>query len=297
MVQCAQYQPGDRAVTPVSRLQEQWARGSFVLTVQLPPLLNASAGGIIEQIAAYASSFDAVLAPDSPGGAVALSSLAMATLLRRAGVEAVAQMSGRDRNRLALQSDMLGLSVLGVRNLLIDIRLPQRASLAQNSDARMVADLYGPALLNAAATMRDDGRFTSGASIKTPPVYYLGALIALEDRFPVEELSAAQFLVTTPLADVQYLTDTLCTYCASHAGFFQTRPLLVSLPLRCGSQEEVVSDLDALEARAEAVMDTIETLNMCEEVRGCNIVLERLADLAIVERVAFALASRRNVQG
>jgi len=296
MVQRAQYQPGE-AINPVSRLQQQWSRGSLVLTVQLPPLLNASVGGIIEQIAMHSSSFDAVLAPDSPGGAVALSSLAMAALLRRAGVEAVVQMSGRDRNRLALQSDMLGLSVLGVRNLLIDTRPPQRVSLVQNPDARLVVDLYGPALLNAAATMRDDGRFTSGASIRTPPVFYLGALVALEDHFPVEELSAAQFLVTTPLADVQHLADTLSTCYAAHTDFFQTRPLLVSLPLAVGSQEEADSNRNVLEDRAEALVGAIETLSMYEGVRGCNIVLERLADLAVVERVAFALASRREVQG
>src|SRR5579859_51262 len=296
MVQRAQYQPGE-AINPVSRLQEQWSRGSFVLMVQLPPLLTASAGRIIEQIAARASSFDAVLAPDSPGGAVSLSSMAMATLLRRAGVEAVPQMSGRDRNRLALQSDMLGLSVPGVRNLLIDTRLPERVSLVQNPDARLVVDLYGPALLNAAATMRDDGRFTSGASIKTPPVFYLGALVVLEDRFPVEELSAAQFLVTTLLADVQHLADTLSTCYAAHTDFFQTRPLLVSLPLAVGSQEEADSNRNVLEDRAEALVGAIETLSMYEGVRGCNIVLERLADLAVVERVAFALASRREVQG
>lgn len=296
MVQRVQDQPGDTTINPVSRLQEQWMRGGFVLTVQLPPLLSANASGVVEQVAAHSGSFDAVLAPDSPGGAVGLSSLAMGALLRRAGVEAVVQMSGRDRNRLALQSDMLGLSVLGMRNLLIDTGSPERSSFVQNSDARLVADLYGPALLNAAATMRDAGRFTSGASIKTPPVFYLGALIALEDCLPVEELSAAQFLVTTPLADAHFPGDTLSTYCADHADFLWTRPLLVSLPLASSSQQ-ADSDQNALETSAEAMIDAIETLNMCEGVCGCNIVLERLADLAVVERVACALASRRNGRG
>ena len=290
MVQQAQHQSGDTALAFVSRLQQQCARGSFVLTIQLPPLLTANAQGIIEQVAARASSFDAVLAPDSSAGAVALSSLALGAMLRRAGIEAVVQMSGRDRNRLALQSDILGLSVLGVRNLLIDTRPPQRASLVQNFDARLVTDLYGPALLNAAAAMRDDGRFTSGASIKTPPIFYLGALIALEDPPSVEELSAAQFLVTTPLADLRHLNTALSTCCATHTDFFQARPLLVSLPLASASQ-------DALEARAKTVVSTVETLRMCEGVRGCNIVLERLVDLAVVERVASALASLRNLSG
>ncbi|HEY6541485.1 MAG TPA: hypothetical protein VIZ18_11125, partial [Ktedonobacteraceae bacterium] len=196
-----------------------------------------------------------------------------------------------------LQSDILGLSVLGMRNLLIDTRSPERASLVHNSDARLVADLYGPALLKVAAIMRDEGRFTSGASIKTPPVFYLGALIALEEYLPVEELSAAQFLVTTPLDDAHYPGDTLSTYCAAHTDFLRTRPLLASLPLGNGSQGEADNDRNALDARAEALVGTVETLKMCEGVRGCNMVLERFADLAIVERVACALASRRNVQG
>jgi hypothetical protein len=207
------------------------------------------------------------------------------------------QMSGRDRNRLALQSDILGLSVLGVRNLLIDTRPPQRTSLVRNTGARLVTDLYGSALLKAAAAMRDDGRFTSGASIKTPPVFYLGALITLEDPLPVEELSAAQFLVTTPLTDVRHLTDTLSTCNAAHPDFFQARPLLVSLSLESGSQEEVGSDQGVLVSRAETMMDAVEALSMREGVRGCNIVLERLADLVVVERVASAFASLRKAQG
>lgn len=296
MVQRAQYQPGDTATNPVSRLQQQWARGGFVLTVQLPPLVSANPDDITGQIAAHTGSFDAVLTPDSPGGVVALSSLALATLLRRAGVEAMVQMSGRDRNRLALQSDVLGLSVLGMRNLLIDTRTPQRANLVHNSDARLVTDLYGPALLNAAATMRDEGRFTSGASIKTLPVFYLGALIALEDRLPIEDLSAAQFLVTTPLADVRSLIDTLSTCCLAHIDFFQIRPLLVSLPLVSGFQEEADNDQNALAARAGVMIGAIEKLSRCGGVRGCNIVLERLADLAVVERVASALASLRAIE-
>ncbi len=277
-----------------SNLQRRWAGGGFALTAQLPPLMKASAGAFVEQMATQISRFDAVLTVESPVGTVGLSSLAMAVLLRRAGVETVAQMSGRDRNRLALQSDMLSLSVLGIPNLLIDTRTPVRKSLGQNPDARLVVDLYGPALLAAAARLRDEARFTSGASIKTPPVYYLGALVALEDCPDYEALRAAQFLVTTALHDALHLADTLASYCTSHADLLQTRPLLVSLPLTNGSQEASHGERDAFEARVQSMVAAVETLKMCEGeqgIRGCNIVLESLADLAVFERVVCALAS------
>ena len=281
MTQSIQYQPDDTALRPISKLERRWAHGGFAITAQLPPL-NSGAGARVEQIAAKVSGCDAVLTADAPGGLVALSSIAMAVLLQRAGVEAIAQISGRDRNRLALQADMLGLGVLGIPNLLIDTRQLLRTSLGQNPDARLVADLYGPALLGAAARMRDEARFTSGASIKTPPVFYLGALIALDDSPSAGELGAAQFLVTTPLHDTHQRADRLACYCAAHADLLQGRPLLVSVPL-------ISSDQETLEACAQLMADEIKTLQTCEGVRGCNIVPGRFADLALVERVARTL--------
>jgi hypothetical protein len=284
MAQPVQYQPDDRAISPISKLQRRWAHGGFAITAQLPPL-NTGAEAFVEQIASGVRLCDAVLTADAPGGAIGLSSVALAVLLRRVGVEPVMQMSGRDRNRLALQSDMLGLGVLGIPNLLIDTRPLIRASLGQNPDARLVIDLHGAALLAAAAGTRDDARFTSGAIIKTPPVYYLGALIALEDSLSASELSAAQFLVTPPLHDTYHRIDTLASYCAARADLLRTRPLLVSLPLTSCSR-----DRDDLDVCAQSMVEEIETLKTCKGVRGCNMVLERCADLDIVERVALALA-------
>lgn len=296
MVQPVQYQPDDRAISPISHLQQRWVGGGFAITAQLPPLLAVGAGAFVEQIATQLSHFDAVLTADAPGGMVALSSLAMAALLQRAGGETMMQMGGRDRNRLALQGDMLGLGALGIHNLLIDMRPPVRASLGRNSDARLVVDLHGSALLAAAARMRDEGRFTSGASIKTPPVFYLGALVTLEDRLPAEDLSAAQFLVTTPLHDTHHLADALGSYCIDYAGLLRTRPLLVSLPLMNGSQGEDACDQETLEACVQSMVVAVEALKMCEGIRGCNIVLEHFADLAVLERVALALATPREMQ-
>lgn len=296
MVQPVQYQSEDRAISPISYLQRRWAHGGFAITAQLPPLQDVNAGTFVEQIATQVSHFDAVLIDDAPGGRVAVSSLAMAVLLKRAGVETMVQMSGRDRNRLALQGDMLATGALGIHNLLIDTRPPVRTGFRQNSDARLVVDLHGPVLLAAAARMRDEGRFTSGASIKTPPVFYLGALVSLENRLLAEDLSAAQFLVTTPLHVTHHLADKLGSYCMAYTDLLRIRPLLVSLPLVYSAQGEDTRHQEMLEACAQSMIVAVEALKMCEGIRGCNIVLEHFADLAVLERVAQALASPREMQ-
>src|SRR5947209_434050 len=107
MVQPVEYQPDDTAASPVSQLQRLWMNGGFAITAQFPPPLTSQAGEFVAQVASWAIRFDALLTADAPEGAIALSSLTMAVLLRRAGLETIVQMSGRDRNRLALQSDML----------------------------------------------------------------------------------------------------------------------------------------------------------------------------------------------
>src|SRR5215475_13403754 len=125
-------------VNEPSRLQQLWARGGFAITLQFPPLLTTRAEQLVEQMATWMTDFDAVLTGDASDGAVALSGLAMAVFFQRAGIETIVQVSGRDRNRLALQSDILSVSTLGISNLLVDTRLVERAHLSQTPDARLV---------------------------------------------------------------------------------------------------------------------------------------------------------------
>ncbi|MBV9232217.1 MAG: hypothetical protein JOZ18_23105 [Chloroflexi bacterium] len=330
MVQPIKHLADGKVVGPVSKLQQALERGGFAITVQLPALFTTQARDDIEQVEIRNRLCDAVIAADAPDGAIALGSLAYAVLLQRAGIEPVAQFSGRDRNRLALQSEILSLSVLKIPNLLVDTRPVERASLGQNADARLVTDLNGPALLATAARLRDEARFTSGASIKVPPVFYLGALVNLEDSLPIEELSATQFLVTTAVHDVQRQADMLASCWNAHADFLQTRPLLVSLPFVAGVREKDAGSLKGLKTRSpatspppaptgttgappknlylrggertgdqdglyeasiQAMVDAIKLMKKCEGVRGCNILVERFADLALLERAVLAISA------
>jgi len=272
--------------------------------------LTAGAGSFIEQVAAQANLFDAVLSVDAPGGAVALSSLAMAVLFRRAGIEAIAQFSGRDRNRLALQSDILGLGALGIPNLLVDMRPVVRASLAQNADARLITDLDGPALLATAVRMRDEASFISGASIKKPPALYVGALFSLDEQVQISAyvpfsqmseasresgvsgcisitaLSSAQFVVTLPVYDAHHFAATLAAFQVAHPDFLQTRPLIVSLPLFTDSPvESTMAPSEARETGVQHVTSAIEVLKGLDGICGFNIIVGKQADLALLGQI------------
>ncbi len=282
MVRSVKEQTNDPFTGPVSNLQRLWESGENALTLQLPPLLTADASDCVKQVAVQARQFDAVLAANASSGEIAVSSLAMAVLLKRAGIETIVQIDGRDRNRLALQSDLLGLGALGIHNLLINIQPVTRASLVQNADARLVTDLNGSALLAAAVRLRDEGRFISGSSIKQPPVFYVGAFFSLEERIQIEALSGAQFVVTTPVDDVQRFIAAFAAFQASYPDFLRTRPLLVSLPLTTHSAREGIG---AREASIQQIATSIRALRGCKGIRGFNITVGRQSDLAALEQI------------
>lgn len=269
MIQPSKQHRADQVTAPISRLQRLWANGGFALTVQaLPPQVLPQAA--LQKLAAgLLSAFPGVLVADAPDGTIACQSIAQAVLLHRSGLAPIVQLSGRDRNRLALQSDLLGLGALNLPDVLIDTRPITRTNLNNNADARLVLDLDGPALLATAARLRDEARLLSGARLKIPPVFYLGALIALDQPLAVEQLAAAQFLVSAPLAH-RLLVDTLPSFMQTYADFLRSRPLLVSLPLAAGAQ---------------ALRATLQLLQPAPAIRGWNIVCADAAALAALPQL------------
>jgi 5,10-methylenetetrahydrofolate reductase len=140
-----------------------------------------------------------------------MSSLAVCALLTRVGYAPVMQISCRDRNRIAIQGDILGAAALGVRNLLC--LSGDHVSNGDHPGAKHVGDLDAVTLLAAARTMRDEGRFLSGRKLTTAPRLFLGAadnpsaplaearLARLEKKLA----AGAQFVQTQYCFDVERL--------------------------------------------------------------------------------------------
>jgi len=152
-------------------LREAIASGRFIVTGELGPPLGASAAAVAKKAEHFRGLADAVNTTDNQSGIVRMSSVAAAKLLLDAGVDPVVQMTCRDRNRLGLQSDILGASGLGVTNFLL--LTGDHTTLGNQPDARPVYDLDSVQLIAAARGMRE-GRFMNGEEIKSPPAMLIG---------------------------------------------------------------------------------------------------------------------------
>ena len=162
-----------RSATP-SGFQRRLASGEFAVTAEIGPPRGADTAPVARTAALLRGWVDAVNITDNQGAAVRLSSLAGSLAALGAGVEPIMQLTCRDRNRIALQSELLSASALSVPNVLI--MSGDHPRHGDHADAKPVFDLDSTALLRVAATMRDQGRLMSGGELKPPPAWFLGAV-------------------------------------------------------------------------------------------------------------------------
>jgi methylenetetrahydrofolate reductase (NADPH) len=163
--------------TPAAEPGVLWRRlaaGRFAVTAEIGPPRGADTAPVSRKAAALRDWVDAVNITDNQSAAVRLSSLAGSLTALAAGVEPIMQLTCRDRNRIALQSELLSASALGVPNIVI--MTGDHPRHGDHSDATPVFDLNSTQLLRVAADMRDRGHLMSGGELKPPPSWFLGAV-------------------------------------------------------------------------------------------------------------------------
>ncbi|WP_213451320.1 methylenetetrahydrofolate reductase [Rhizomonospora bruguierae] len=160
----------------------------FAVTAEVGLPHGADPDGLTARVTALKGWVDAVNIIDNASAKVAVSSLAGAVIALRAGVEPVMQLTCRDRNRIALQSDLLGAATLGIPNVLL--LTGDHPRFGDHPQAKAVFDLDSIQLTWLARTMRDDGRLLSGRRLDPPPRFLVGAV---ENPFaPPIDLRAAR---------------------------------------------------------------------------------------------------------
>src|ERR671934_633783 len=147
--------------------------GAFVVTAELNPPKSAAAGVVRRRAEALRGVVDAVNVTDSNRASVAMAAIPAATIVRSAGLEPIVQMTGRDRNRIALQADVLGAAAIGIETFVF--MSGDDPKQGNHPDAVYVKDLDGIGLVKMAASLRDKAQFLSGDEIKQPPQYVIGA--------------------------------------------------------------------------------------------------------------------------
>lgn len=156
-----------------SKLARTLAAGNFAVTAECGPPRGADPQPIMDKASLIKDTVDAVNVTDNQTAVVRLSSLASAVVLKNMGLEPVLQMVTRDRNRIALQSDLLGAAALGLENVLC--LTGDHQSFGNQKNARGVFDLDSIQLVHTAKTMRDDGLLVDGTELESSPALFIGA--------------------------------------------------------------------------------------------------------------------------
>jgi methylenetetrahydrofolate reductase (NADPH) len=161
-------------VTAGGSLRAALRAGRFAITAEIGPPRDADPDHIARKTDLLRGWVDAANVTDNQGANVRLSSLAGSLLVQRAGVEPVMQLTCRDRNRIALQSDLLAAGALGIPNVLL--LTGDHPRFGDHPGAKPVFDLDGVQLTWVARTLRDDGTLMSGRELKTRPGWLIGTV-------------------------------------------------------------------------------------------------------------------------
>jgi methylenetetrahydrofolate reductase (NADPH) len=275
---------------PASTLARCLAAGKFVMTAEIVPPSSCDAEDLLARAMPLKGVADAVNVTDGAGARAHMAATAAAALLVNAGIEPILQLTCRDRNRIALQSDLMGAAAMGVRNLLLLRGDDPKAG--DQPDAKPVFDLDTRALAETARMMRDEGRLPHGAAVAGRPAFFLGAADMPIDPPPGwrPDALAAKVAAGAQFVQTQFCMDAgiVRRYVArvAEAGLTGRVAILIGVnPLRSAKsaawmRQHLFGTIipDAMVARLEAAADPA--------AEGRRICVELIAELATIPGVA-----------
>ncbi len=271
-------------------LQEKLRARRFVITAEVTPPVSADRAELLAKAIPLKGLADAVNITDGAGARPHLGAVTAAAMLVEAGIEPVLQLTCRDRNRIALQSDLISAAATGVKNLLM-LR-GDDPDAGDQPDAAPVFDLDPRRLLETARRLRDAGELPSGRKVSGACDFFLGAADNPLDPRPGWEPKGLQ---TKIAAGAQFVQTQFCMdagivrrYMArlSEHGVTQKLSVIIGIvPLRSAKSARWIKDKlygavipDETIARMEQAADPI--------AEGRRICLDMVAELADIPHVA-----------
>ncbi len=191
--------------TSPGRFERVLRAGWFAVTTELAPPDSADPEDVYRRARVFDGYVDAINATDGSGANCHMSSLAVCALLTRVGYAPVMQISCRDKNRIAIQGDILGGAAMGVCNVLC--LTGDGVQAGDHPQAKPVFDLDCVSLLEIARTLRDEHRFQSGRKITYAPRVFLGAA---ENPSALPHAWRAQRLAKKVAAGAQFIQTQYC---------------------------------------------------------------------------------------
>jgi methylenetetrahydrofolate reductase (NADPH) len=274
-------------MTVNSGLASKLGNGTFVVTAELLPQVGASSSLVKDAVQAMGDSLAAVNVSDNPFGTVT-SSLAACAVVKEAGMEPVYQVVSRDRNRIAIQSDILGAATLGIENLLCLTGYHQ--SLMGYPESANVYDIDSVQMIDAVRTMNRDQILINGEKIRGDFGMVVGAAANPYLRpLPLNIMKLAKkaeagaaFIQTQAVFDIEPFTEWL--EAAKSAGITDKAKILAGiLPLSSADEAEelcntftdfVIPDSviermkQAKDPKSEGIAIAAEVINKIKDLDG-----------------------------
>ncbi len=275
--------------TPQPRTFEERLRaGRFVMTAEVTPPLSCDPEDLLGKAAALRGLADAVNVTDGAGARAHMGALAAAAILNRAGIEPILQLACRDRNRIALQSDLMGAAALGIRNLMLLGGDDPKAG--DQPETKAVFDIDSKTLIETARRLRDDGTLPSGRKVAGRAAFLIGAADVPIDppagwqptALAAKVAAGAQFAQTQFCMDAAIVRRYVAALAAAGLTQHQLALLVGVTPLRSAKSARWMKDRlfgtiipDALIARMDAAADPAR-----EGVRACVELIEELSTIS-----------------
>jgi methylenetetrahydrofolate reductase (NADPH) len=275
---------------PASRLAELLEARQFAITAEITPPVSCDPDDLLAKALPLKGLADAVNVTDGASARAHLSAPIAAALLAREGIEPILQLTCRDRNRIALQAELMGAAASGVHNILLMTGDDPKAG--DQPETKAVFDIDSTTLTRTARELRDKHELPSGRKVGGAAQFFLGGADAPIDPPPAwkPDKLAAKIAAGAQFAQTQFCMDAAIVrrYVARLAEHEATRgfPLLIGIaPLRAAKsarwmKENLFGTIipDAFIARLEQASDPA--------AEGQRIALELIEELATISGVA-----------
>ena len=287
--------------TSPGRFERVLRAGQFAVTAEIAPPDSADPADVYERAALFDGYVDAINATDSSGANCHMSSMGICSLLTRRGYAMILQQSCRDRNRIAMQGDILGAAAMGVCNILC--LSGDGVQSGDHPEAKPVFDMDSISALGMVRHMRDEQKFLSGRAINSPPRLFLGGaanpfappLDFRPHRMAKKIAAGAQFIQTQYCFDIERMKTFMAQ--VRDMGLLEKAHVLAGVgPLASAKAaewirknvagvhipDEVIKRLAGAEdQKQEGVnlcIDLIEQVREIEGVSGAHIMAYRMED-------------------
>lgn len=270
-------------------LQQKIAAGRFVITAEVTPPVTFSSDELLDRALPLKDVADAVNVTDGAGARPHMSALVSATLLVQNGIEPILQLTCRDRNRIALQSELMGAAAVGIRNVLA-LR-GDDPSAGDQPDAKPVFDLDSRALLETARRLRDRNELPNGKKVSGRAEFFLGTADSPIDPPPGWQPNALAGKVAAgaQFAQTQFCMDAgvarrYVARLAEH-GLDKKLPLLIGIaPLRSAKSARWMKEKLFGTIMPEAVIERMEKASD-PAAEGIRIAVDLIAEIAQIPNI------------